>query len=132
MGVPVLASDPERQAAWQDNILVFAKAIGEPGCAWPIAQVRHYCRPFRAEGTLTVRHRRYCLRHSHASVLIGAGVPLVVVQRRLGHSTIATTADVYGHIAPDLQERAAALFDGAFKVSVPLPADTGRPALPAS
>ncbi|MSQ35347.1 MAG: site-specific integrase [Dehalococcoidia bacterium] len=95
----------------------------------PDSLSRAFTRACRAVG---VPGHFHALRHSHASVLIGAGVPLVVVQRRLGHSTIATTADVYGHIAPDLQERAAALFDGAFKVSVPLPADTGRPALPAS
>ena len=33
-------------------------------------------------------------------------VPLRVVMEILGHSTIATTADTYGHVSPDLQRDA--------------------------
>jgi integrase len=42
--------------------------------------------------------RVHDLRHSHASVLAGAGVPLVVIGRILGHATPATTAR-YAHLA---------------------------------
>lgn len=41
------------------------------------------------------------LRHSHASWLIADGVPLTFVQRRLGHESIQTTSNVYGHLQPD-------------------------------
>jgi integrase len=41
------------------------------------------------------------LRHSHASWLIAAGVPLTFVQARLGHESIMTTSNVYGHLQPD-------------------------------
>ena len=37
-----------------------------------------------------------------------------VVQERLGHSTIATTLDVYSHVTSGLQEAAAKRFDEAF------------------
>lgn len=50
---------------------------------------------------LGVKPRVHDLRHSHASALIAAGVSLPVVQRRLGHESIQTTIDVYGHLAPD-------------------------------
>lgn len=53
------------------------------------------------------RPRVHDLRHSHASWLIAAGVPLPVVQRRLGHESIQTTVDVYGHLAPDAHAGAA-------------------------
>lgn len=49
----------------------------------------------------------HSLRHSHASNLIRAGVPLTVVQRRLGHESIKTTSDIYGHLAPDAYAGAA-------------------------
>lgn len=49
------------------------------------------------------RPRVHDLRHSHASWLIGAGVPLPYVQARLGHENITTTVDVYGHLLPDMQ-----------------------------
>lgn len=41
------------------------------------------------------------LRHSHASWLIAAGVPLPFVQARLGHESITTTVGTYGHLQPD-------------------------------
>jgi integrase len=59
----------------------------------------------------------HALRHFYASWCInrredgGLGLPLKVVQHRLGHSTIQMTADVYGHLFPsgdDGSELAAA------------------------
>lgn len=38
------------------------------------------------------------LRHTHASLLLLAGVPLHVVSRRLGHSSEAFTAKTYAHV----------------------------------
>jgi integrase len=37
------------------------------------------------------------------------GVPLEVVPEILGHSSIATTGDVYGHVAPDVSREAVAM-----------------------
>jgi integrase len=63
------------------------------------------------------RLRFHDLRHTHASVPLRAGVPITVVSRRLGHSSIAITGDVYQHVnsemAGDAAERAAALIFGA-------------------
>jgi integrase len=48
----------------------------------------------------------HSLRHFYASWCInrkedgGLGLPLKVVQHRLGHSTIQMTADTYGHLFP--------------------------------
>lgn len=47
---------------------------------------------------LTKRPRPHDLRHSNASWLIQAGVPLTVIQRHLGHESIQTTSDRYGHL----------------------------------
>lgn len=52
-------------------------------------------------GTLSKRPRVHDLRHTHASQLIASGAPLNLVQKRLGHEKITTTADTYGHLAPD-------------------------------
>lgn len=51
--------------------------------------------------------RLHDLRHSHVAWLIAAGVPLPVIQARLGHEKITTTVDTYGHLLPDLQRAAA-------------------------
>ena len=47
---------------------------------------------------LTKRPRPHDLRHTNASWLIQAGVPLTVIQRHLGHESIQTTSDRYGHL----------------------------------
>lgn len=41
------------------------------------------------------------LRHTCASVLLQAGVPMPVVSRMLGHSSIGITVDTYGHLVMD-------------------------------
>lgn len=43
--------------------------------------------------------RIHDLRHSYASWMLAAGVPITVVQRQLGHESITTTVDTYGHLA---------------------------------
>jgi integrase len=48
------------------------------------------------------------LRHTSATLLIAAGVPMPVVAERLGHAQVSMTADVYAHVLPDQQASAAA------------------------
>ena len=50
------------------------------------------------------------LRHTHATLLLKAGVPLKVVSERLGHSTPAFTMATYQHVLPGMQAEAAATF----------------------
>ena len=53
------------------------------------------------------------MRHTHASLLLEAGVSPKVVQERLGHSTITTTMDTYAHVTPTMQRAAADRFADA-------------------
>lgn len=46
------------------------------------------------------------LRHTHATLLLQAGVQPKVVQERLGHSTIAITMNIYSHVMPSMQRDA--------------------------
>jgi len=54
------------------------------------------------------------LRHTHATLLLGLGDHLKVVQERLGPSNISTTMNIYGHDTPTMQrdavDRLAELF----------------------
>lgn len=63
-------------------------------------------RTLKAAGILR-RLRIHDLRHTYASLALQRGVPLVVVSRQLGHASIAITADIYGHLAPDAGRQAA-------------------------
>lgn len=58
--------------------------------------------------------RIYDLRHTCASLLLMDGEDLLVVSRRLGHSTIKLTADTYAHVSLERSEAAAARFDKMF------------------
>jgi len=42
----------------------------------------------------------HALRHTYASILIQRGVSLAFIQKQLGHASIQTTVDVYGHLVP--------------------------------
>lgn len=57
----------------------------------------------------------HSLRHTHATLLLKAGVHFKTVQARLGHSTFQQTMDTYSHVTPDLDkaaaEKASALMD---------------------
>jgi site-specific recombinase XerD len=48
------------------------------------------------------------LRHSHATALLLAGVPVHVVSRRLGHADVQTTLELYAHVTEDAEMRAVA------------------------
>ncbi len=54
--------------------------------------------------------RLHDVRHSHASLLLKAGVNPKVVSERLGHSSVAFTLDTYAHVLPGMQPEAAEMF----------------------
>ncbi|MFJ9847367.1 tyrosine-type recombinase/integrase [Kitasatospora sp. NPDC101155] len=41
------------------------------------------------------------LRHTAASIMIAAGIPLAVVSKTLRHSNLAITVDLYDHLLKD-------------------------------
>src|SRR5262249_19943998 len=53
------------------------------------------------------------LRHAHASQLIDAGVDVVTISKRLGHSTPTVTLTVYAHLFRKDDGKAAAAIDAA-------------------
>lgn len=53
------------------------------------------------------RVRLYDLRHTHATLLLLAGVHPKVVSERLGHSSITLTLDTYSHVLPSMQQDAS-------------------------
>lgn len=53
------------------------------------------------------RIRLHDLRHTSASIGLAAGESLIEVSRRLGHSSITVTADIYSHIAPHVAMESA-------------------------
>ena len=56
------------------------------------------------------RIRLHDLRHTHATLLLKAGVPIKVVSERLGHATPGFTMATYQHVLPGMQAEAAETF----------------------
>jgi integrase len=54
------------------------------------------------------------LRHSHASLLLGDGVPLKSVSARLGHASATLTLKTYTHLMPGADADAARRVDALF------------------
>jgi integrase len=54
-------------------------------------------------------------RHTSATAGADAGVPEHVMQKRLGHADARTTREVYTHVLPESERRAAELMDSALR-----------------
>lgn len=84
--------------------LVFGARSGQP-LDYRLLRRRHFTRVLAKAGIKGIRV--YDLRHTCATLLLAAGEHPKVVSERLGHSSIVMTLDVYSHVLPDMQQRAA-------------------------
>lgn len=65
------------------------------------------------------------LRHTHASLLLAAGVDVKVIQERLGHASLATTLSTYLHLMPDSQKLALDRFSHLLSAAPGQPESSG-------
>lgn len=93
---------------WLDEDYVFPNENGGPlnpsnlGRYWRDIVSRagvKYCKP-------------HALRHTHATLLLEAGVPAHVVAKRLGHKDVTTTFKVYAHVTERMEDDAADTYAG--------------------
>lgn len=63
------------------------------------------------QGALSDRPVLHDLRHTHASWLLARNVPIHAVSARLGHESITTTVNTYGHLIDDADRLAADALD---------------------
>ncbi len=99
--------DAEREYAgevWTETGYVFVREDGEP---LDPDRISHLFR-LTADAAGVPRIRLHDLRHTAAALALATGMHPKVMSDRLGHSSIAITLDVYGHLVPGLQEDAAA------------------------
>lgn len=52
-------------------------------------------------------------RHTHASIMMNAGIGYKELQHRLGHSTLAMTMDIYSHLSKENAKKAVSFFETA-------------------
>jgi integrase len=119
--VASLAAHRERQAVararaadlWEETGYVFAREDGRP--IDPDRITHLFGLAVVASGL--PRIRLHDLRHTAATLALGAGIHPKVVSERLGHSSITITLDTYSHVLPSMQE------DAAMRVGLLLDAD---------
>lgn len=58
------------------------------------------------------------LRHFFASTALANGVPIREVSRWLGHKSIKTTVDIYGHLVPEAWDRCRDIMQNAMRPAV--------------
>ncbi len=120
--IELLRSHKREQAAikmanrttYQDHGLVFAKewghlfnrkeSLGLPLQSNNMGQ-REFAKIIKAAKVRTITI--HGLRHTCATLLLKAGVPVHVVSQRLGHKKIQITLDIYAHVLPSMQRDAA-------------------------
>jgi len=92
--------------AYTDSGYVFTAEDGQALHADHVAN--RFARLVKAAGVPSIRF--HDVRHTHASLLLARGTPVLDVSRRIGHASAAMTLDVYGHVVPGQGQRAAAAF----------------------
>ena len=109
--IVVLSAWRKRQAgerlaagpAWQDHGLVFVDELGVP--PHPETITRWWREAVARAGLPTIR--LHDARHTAATMLLRAGVPVKVVAQRLGHADVAVTMRVYQHVTAEDDQAAA-------------------------
>ena len=76
---------------------------------------------FRFARKIGVKVHFHDLRHTHASQLLRAGVPVKAVSESLGHSAVGITLDTYSHVLPGMHEEAAQKIDAALRAAMEPP-----------
>lgn len=97
---------------------MFAKGLRTCPLVFPNMQGSYYQKSYlilafkkacREAGVPPIRF--HDLRHTMATMALAQGVPVKVLQERLGHSQITLTLDTYAHVLPSMQEAASDRMD---------------------
>lgn len=107
-----ITKDSERERAdnlWQNGKydFVFATEGGKP--FFPDAPNRWWTRFLKRTGFKVIRF--HDLRHTAATYLINKGANIHSISKRLGHSNISTTMNIYGHYLEEADQKIAQLLD---------------------
>lgn len=94
----VLANKLKSSHDYYDHDLIFPNENGLPSKPDTISKKARY---FQKLAELPKEFTFHTLRHTHATLLLKAGINFKVIQARLGHSSYQITMDTYSHVVPD-------------------------------
>jgi integrase len=101
-----IAQSGERDALgsdWTPTGFVFTDPYGQPLKPQYVTRTFEKLRVKAGLAPMTF----HGLRHQQASLQLAAGTPLAVVSKRLGHSSVSVTADIYSHLLRSTEHDAA-------------------------
>ncbi len=86
---------------WKESPYIFT---GEHGGAMNPSQLGNWLTRFEKRHSLP-HLNPHAFRHTMTSLLLFSGVDSISVSHRLGHSSVATTTNIYGHIMQQAEDR---------------------------
>lgn len=107
---------------WQETGYVFADGFGKP---FDPDRLTHEFKVVAIAAKLP-KLTFHGLRHAAATMMLAQGVPLKVVQEVLGHASYYITADIYGHVVPELKQAAADAMDSMAGILAATPPDKSQ------
>ncbi|MBF0842346.1 site-specific integrase [Staphylococcus lentus] len=102
------------EGIYTDEDFLFSNSEGHPYFT------SHVCKKFKRaiiDSNLKVNGLTpHSLRHTHTTRLIEAGVPVNVIQERLGHASINTTLGIYAHVTREMKQLTTQQLDEHLKL----------------
>lgn len=105
--------------AYHDSGRIFTRENGLP--LDPDGTSSRWNRLVRASGLPRIRF--HDARHTHATLLLKAGVPPHVVSQRLGHASVAFILQQYAHLLPQQQREAVSRLSALIDVQPDMSGD---------
>lgn len=99
---------------WQDLDLVFPSDVGT--AINPANLAKRFAALIQAADVRRITI--HGMRHTHATLLLMAGINVKVVSERLGHADISLTLSTYAHVLPQMQKEAAGAFAAALSAAM--------------
>lgn len=97
---------------WTEDQFVLTDSDRNP---WLVAGLSRRFREIVTKAGLGFDVHPHVLRHTYASLALKGGVPVTTVSAHLGHSSMATTMNVYAHHIPAAEDAAASIMQRALE-----------------
>lgn len=91
--------------------LVFSTTISQ----YPNSDARTKSLRYRCKEAGIPQFTFHAFRHTHASLLLNAGIGYKELQHRLGHATLAMTMDMYSHLSKEKEKEAVLYYEKALQ-----------------
>ena len=91
--------------------LVFSTTVSQ----YPNSDARTKSLRYRCKEAGIPQFTFHAFRHTHASLLLNAGIGYKELQHRLGHATLAMTMDTYSHLSKEKEKEAVLYYEKALQ-----------------